>query len=276
MESAQNSKSSHASEGGKQNVNCKRGAALFSPTMTSQCSESREGIGPIGLTDLNLSSYHGMAVKRPNADTAGAHKVSLSHIDERLIASSPSHARPATAVGGNVLSAQQSVRPQQILPGEIENQPPASSTMAEPPDLNTTVNTCQQDGGFDAESEKSKCNRTMAEIASDGEWKEVIRSRKPRSRNMLMPQGKLGKASPVLDGKFRAAENKKINIRNKRKDHNAYKLYVSRFKLEIFLDEKVWPEGIVFRRFVHFRPQGTDGRKCEGGVNPEGAKQNVK
>lgn len=39
-------------------------------------------------------------------------------------------------------------------------------------------------------------------------------------------------------------------MKNKNKYHNAYKLYVSRHKLDMFLDESLWPKNIIFRRFV--------------------------
>lgn len=44
----------------------------------------------------------------------------------------------------------------------------------------------------------------------------------------------------------------KIKMKN-RKNYNAYKAYVMKCKLDIFLDEKLWPSGISFRRFVNFR-----------------------
>ncbi|XP_063364978.1 uncharacterized protein LOC134653532 [Cydia amplana] len=50
----------------------------------------------------------------------------------------------------------------------------------------------------------------------------------------------------------------KLNIR--KNSHNAYKFFVSESKESVFLDAKIWPQGIVFKRFVHFR-QGTTNRK---------------
>lgn len=42
----------------------------------------------------------------------------------------------------------------------------------------------------------------------------------------------------------------KINIK-KQTDHSAFKFYVSEAKLSMYLDEKLWPEGIIFRKFVN-------------------------
>ncbi|KAJ8737428.1 hypothetical protein PYW08_000023 [Mythimna loreyi] len=36
------------------------------------------------------------------------------------------------------------------------------------------------------------------------------------------------------------------------KDYNAYKLFVTKHKIDTFLDDKLWPSGVSFRRFVHF------------------------
>jgi hypothetical protein len=36
-------------------------------------------------------------------------------------------------------------------------------------------------------------------------------------------------------------------------DYNAYKFYVPQSKLPKFLDEKIWPQGIIFRRFINFK-----------------------
>lgn len=42
-------------------------------------------------------------------------------------------------------------------------------------------------------------------------------------------------------------------VMKKQRDHDAYKFFVSESKLQLFLDEKLWPSGIIFRRFVHFK-----------------------
>lgn len=42
------------------------------------------------------------------------------------------------------------------------------------------------------------------------------------------------------------------------KRHNAYKLFVPSYKLHVFLDNSLWPKGIVFRRFVNFKKKVTN------------------
>ncbi|KAJ2937314.1 hypothetical protein O0L34_g19482 [Tuta absoluta] len=127
---------------------------------------------------------------------------------------------------------------------------------------------------------------TMADLVKkDGDWKTVYYRKTRINKNKL--EGKMGKANPAQNGNFRAAESKvpilitnvhketkecdivnyiaastnervtlqQIRIKDKWKNHNAYKISVSKFKLALFLDESMWPEGIIFRRFVHFRAQ---------------------
>lgn len=50
----------------------------------------------------------------------------------------------------------------------------------------------------------------------------------------------------------------KINTK-KVLDHKAYKFFVSESKVDMFLDETTWPEGIIFRRFVHYKYRKADG-----------------
>lgn len=110
----------------------------------------------------------------------------------------------------------------------------------------------------------------------------LIQKRRPIRNNRL--KGKMGSSTVATEYNFRAADRKiPIFITNvhkgtsesdickyiygktcenvilskivmkKQSDHNAYKFFVSASKLQLFLDEKLWPSGIIFRRFVHFK-----------------------
>ncbi|CAH2085982.1 unnamed protein product [Euphydryas editha] len=54
--------------------------------------------------------------------------------------------------------------------------------------------------------------------------------------------------------------NEKISLikisQRKERGYNAFKIFVPRHKLYMFLNEKLWPEGIIFRRFVNFISHG--------------------
>lgn len=115
----------------------------------------------------------------------------------------------------------------------------------------------------------------------DNGWTKVVKRKKAKYRFI----GERGQATVTGSGeKFRAAEKKvpifisnihkdvtdrdiisyvhkktgesvfleKINIKQQF-SHNAYKFFVAESKLPVFLNDKLWPQGIIFRRFVHFK-----------------------
>lgn len=43
-----------------------------------------------------------------------------------------------------------------------------------------------------------------------------------------------------------------VNLRIKRGNlYKAFKIFVPRYKLRLFLDDRFWPTGVIFRRFIH-------------------------
>jgi hypothetical protein len=48
------------------------------------------------------------------------------------------------------------------------------------------------------------------------------------------------------------------------KGYNAYKVFVTKHKLDTFLDEKLWPSGVSFRRFVNVYVRQQHNRKLNG------------
>lgn len=136
----------------------------------------------------------------------------------------------------------------------------------------------------------SSTPKTMADMAKDGEWKQVQTRKARRIVNKFM--GRTGAACYAPEFKFQAAdlhvplfisnvdmqttqENiaayitaktgeqvtlSRINIQNGRR-HNAFKIMVSKKKLPQFLDKKLWPEGIIFRRFMPQKPPVAGGGK---------------
>ncbi|CAH0718640.1 unnamed protein product, partial [Brenthis ino] len=112
---------------------------------------------------------------------------------------------------------------------------------------------------------------------------EWVLYQKRRLRNRLISQKGCANASEENNQKFKAADIKvplfisnvdrevseqdiinyvygktkekvsleRINMK-RQKDYNAYKVYVTKHKMDTFLDDKLWPIGITFRRFVNF------------------------
>lgn len=130
---------------------------------------------------------------------------------------------------------------------------------------------------------------TMAEMVSRGEWKNpepdgewITKIKKKRLQNRFTE--KMGTAQASSSSNFKAADSfvplfisnvdkstsesdiceyiktktglavkmEKINMKSE-KSYNAFKVFVSKIKIETFLDDSLWPEGIRFRRFIHFK-----------------------
>lgn len=134
--------------------------------------------------------------------------------------------------------------------------------------------------------------RSFAEVASaEGEWRVVRRGLKPTRYRYM---GAAGVSND--ESNFKAADRKvpmfitmvhrdttendimeyvynktkekitleKISFSRENKDYNAYKFFVSERKIEMFLDKTLWPQGVIFRRFVNFKrnhsSSGTNGK----------------
>lgn len=114
----------------------------------------------------------------------------------------------------------------------------------------------------------------------NNEW-QIVKNKNAKRYKLI---GQKGRASTSSDGKFKAADVKvplfisnvsketceqdivsyvkektgesvslkMIKIKPARK-YNAFKLFVSKAKLDLFLNNELWPDGITFRRFVHFK-----------------------
>ncbi|CAB3254178.1 unnamed protein product [Arctia plantaginis] len=46
----------------------------------------------------------------------------------------------------------------------------------------------------------------------------------------------------------------KLNIKRGKEHHNAFKFFIAKHKLPVFLDAQIWPPGVIFRRFAHYKP----------------------
>lgn len=131
----------------------------------------------------------------------------------------------------------------------------------------------------------TKLNRHIENVDDNNDW-IIVRNRKLRMKERFM--GKIGNSIIDAGEKFKPADRKvpifitnvhkdtadvdienyicrksainvkleKINLR-RQTDYNAYKFFVSQSDVHMFLNSEMWPKGIIFRRFVHFRPRIT-------------------
>lgn len=135
-------------------------------------------------------------------------------------------------------------------------------------------------------NDHDQCAAENVQTNDDEGWQRVSQRRKPWKYRYLGTAG----ISRDSEGKFKAAEKKvpifitkvhksttekditeyiyektrenialqKISFRYER-EHNAYKFFVAEHKLTLFLDNKLWPQGVIFRRFVNFKPRKLNG-----------------
>ncbi|KPJ14768.1 hypothetical protein RR48_05862 [Papilio machaon] len=174
--------------------------------------------------------------------------------------------------------------------GQINKQY-ATPTMSNNPtnsNVNNNVSTISRGNECLSMAEVLKASNESNPILKEKEkWKVVTKRRQKKST----VSGNMGKAYVGPEGKFKAAIVKvplyisnvckqtserdiiayvkdkteeditlyKIN-RRQEKRYNSYKLYVPKTKLEVFLDNKFWPDGISFRRFVNEAYESKNGR----------------
>lgn len=154
------------------------------------------------------------------------------------------------------------------------------------------VNSCfqqQQMSSTHISEEVNKANKSFTEIITqEGDWKNGnndlnwVKVQRKRYRNKV--ESVRGKASILSCDKFKAADLRtalfvsnvhkdtadtditdyifsktkvqiilhKIKSKQERSYH-AYKVMVPRHKLDVFLDDKLWPDGITCRRFMPYK-----------------------
>lgn len=163
----------------------------------------------------------------------------------------------------------------------IKPTPCVNSTLLES-DLNTEKSALICDASEN--NDKPLKQLTLAEVVRKGEWKKSEPSNEWKlveNKKRARFTGKKGVAMSNLSDKFRAADIKiplfisyvnkealeedicnyiksktsetvsleKIKMKKER-SYNAFKCYVSKNKLDTFLDDHLWPDGIIFRRFI--------------------------
>ncbi|XP_022817980.1 uncharacterized protein LOC111350583 [Spodoptera litura] len=232
----------------QRNVNTKRGAA-------SMLSSFEYESGPMGLSPLCNAP-----VARRKSPTVSPAKKRITFSDEGTLKTTPCREPNSLHSDGALKTADTNT--------SSERAPPAATA---------------------ASTTKDSSQKSFSQILSDseGEFRSqplddgFILVQRKRLRNRF--QGKVGKGNVDITSNFRAADVKvpiyiynvsketstsdikkyvtsKINIdidlqkMNMKiaKDYNAYKIFVPKNKLNVFLRDDFWPSGVMFRRFVDF------------------------
>lgn len=218
--------------------------------------------GPIGLSpSINLKNMEGnctSADSNCNGDSRDADGSSASRIESALTFSNSGDSGNRTPVTHTI----------SLTPGHtISMAPPAQQAKIKDSQRASFADIVRTEGEW-------KQNNSPSE-----EWK-LFQRKKLRNRFI----GKTGKAVTESQSKFKAAVTQvplfisnvnkntsetdicdyiqaktkekitmeKINMKKDR-PYNAFKIFVSQNKLDVYLNDELWPDGIKFRRFVHFR-----------------------
>lgn len=236
------------------NVNMKRGA------WNKRAAWNMDS-GPVGL------SMHNSTMERTNESTQ--HKTNEFQNDN-----TNNQKEIGYIHGGN----QQS--------GEMSHTSPAAASYGARP-IPTDDQLTGSDGRTGAQP-KSTVNTNNSqnthedEVEDDGEGPWKVQTKRKSKLNHRFG-GRMGAASKCC-GKFKAAEKKlpifitnihkdtvesdivdyirsktketvslKKIVMKKQTNYNAYKFFVAENNIQLYLDEKMWPQGIIFRRFVHYK-----------------------
>lgn len=259
---------------GCNNVNKKRGAYLV-----DSCCDS----GPIGLTHFTLSPEQRSGVDQCDTDNQSFRVLQqksiatpqepVRHVEARTAVSNTTATEPArpTAAACAGKGLNYSVTNSESRVNEL------NAMHNNPPVLTST--------------EGNK--RSFVDIVKDSEWKiskpdeEWTQVQRRRLRNRFI--GMKGKANKDSTDNFKAADIRiplfinnvdkktreediinyifrktqvqvsldKISMKFE-KEYNAFKIYVPRHKMDVFLDSSLWPEGISFRKYINFRNRTTE------------------
>lgn len=168
----------------------------------------------------------------------------------------------------------------------VNNSEPASGRMTHASTIPTpplpTAGPCYND------HKPTTQRKTYTQVLEQGEWKSQEKSeswitvQRKKLRNRFV--GNKGKAVVESNNNFKAAdiriplyiyniakdvtigdihsyiknktevsvELEKMNMKTTR-EYDAYKVFVPKSKIEVFLQDEFWPEGVVYRRFVDFK-----------------------
>lgn len=260
---------------------------IVQPSYSSECENTPDSQSPKSLRPLpkrSAESSHIFSTCAVDSDKSGmSHKVTDRSL-ELAAMTSPSARAHAPIAAVHV-----------ALPPPLAQAPPtAQLTPAAAParsSISAGITGC-------AEINNRECTKvsnasSMADIARRGEFKQQACSsewtlvQKKRLRNRFI--GNRGNAILCAEEKFKAADiktpiyiyevakevsSKDISeyVKNKsglnvvviqmkmkvEKEYNAFKIFVPKHKLSLFLSDDFWPENVAYRRFIDFRHRNTN------------------
>lgn len=259
-----------------QNINPRRGACLL---------DSYEyNSGPMGLHPIdNENDIHISDCSYSPSSKHSQNQIPVEGINEKISSNVP---LPSTKSPVNIIKSAVSAAVEPVnYPASAGGRMTHASIVPAPAHATSLANSgpCYNDRKPDSINDKS-----YTDILKEGEWKSQVKSeswilvQKKRLRNRFI--GSKGKAAVDTNSNFKAAdvrvplyvyniakdvtamdiqsyikskteivvELEKINMKST-KEYDAYKVFVPKSKLSVFLQDEFWPEGVAYRKFVDFR-----------------------
>lgn len=256
----------------QRNVNTKRGASAM---LTSFEYES----GPMGLSPVCNNNGSVMNREKPRVSPS---KKRITFSDEGTFKTLPCPESNGSCINEAVRTADRSMPTHKLS----NDRSPLATAATEECTISASIHTAGKDGTQTSGNDNRKSFLEIVTQSEDG-FKSQPREegyivvQKKRLRNRFL--GKTGTAMVDTGSNFKAADNKvpiyiynvskettvcdikqylktktnldidleKMNMRMT-KDYNAFKIFVPNSKVEIFLNDNFWPEGVNYRRFVQF------------------------
>lgn len=226
--------------------------------------------GPIGLShlpDLHDDEYNDAIdeINLPELMKTAHQRRKISEVDENS--------------GGKTLTVEQSssgrgavtspVHTASFTPKEVHSNknisgPPAPITAPAPPAPPETIVQTEESQGWQTVSSRRKVPnyRYLGNKGNCKDYQGKFKAVEKRYPIFITKIHKDTSEKDITDYIFEKTKQlitlEKITFRQER-EHNAYKFFVPEEKLSLFLDSELWPQGIIFRRFVNFKPRKPNG-----------------
>ncbi|XP_061715306.1 uncharacterized protein LOC133523647 [Cydia pomonella] len=256
------------------NVNTKRGAAWALDTMDS---------GPVGILQCNstLDSYHDREQAtnndHPNKKIweVGAQKTTHGSAVEQRSSGDKSGNDDAATLSGGVARPKPAVPERQLIEDTVNNSGGLVKRVTHEPSSIKLLDPLSNNEGKWEKVESRKKQRKYRYHGKYGIARDLQCNFKAAERKVPVLITNVHRETTENDiiqyiyGQTKDTVSlKEINIQ-KRRDYKAYKMYVSKNKLHMYLNENLWPEDIIFRRFVNYTNGGNSVIGLETKINAE-------
>ncbi|XP_073957557.1 uncharacterized protein [Choristoneura fumiferana] len=251
---------------------------IATPTRLSLCTvNNRRGAwcmdmdsGPVGLSHTHNSTGNGTAgAMKDDTLSLIRNNESIQYRSMVMSGSNPTaHCKEIIVPDEVTAAGEMSQRDDQLIEPECASL--NANILANSVDQQPLTNLSKDEGEFETVVyKKKKVNyRYRGQIGAANESNTLFKAAERKIpmfiTNIHIDTQEHDIAKYILEKTQETVSLEKINMKRPT-GHKAYKFFVCPSKLPIFLDVNNWPQGIIFRRFIHFRKTHTIGTNSENG-----------